>query len=75
MTVIKRVLLVVLSLLLSCSAMAEKKVLIVGLDGFQLEKMQALDLPNIARLSVLKAYAGGVKGKVTEQETLSGPGW
>ncbi len=52
-----------------------KKALLIGIDGLQLERMQVLDTPNFDRLKILKAYTGGVKGAVSEQRTVSGPGW
>lgn len=54
---------------------AAPKVLLVGMDGAQYEKMQALQLPNLARLNVTRAYTGGVNGTSSAQPTVSGPGW
>lgn len=53
----------------------EKKVLLVGIDGTQYERVIALDTPGFDRLNIVKAYAGGVAGNKSEQRTVSGPGW
>ena len=53
----------------------EKKVLLIGLDGVQLEQMQQIATPNMDRLIVKKAYTGGITGTASEQGTSSGPGW
>ena len=57
------------------SAHAAPKALLIGIDGAQLEKVQALNLPNFKRLNMAKGYTGGVAGSASEQETYSGPGW
>lgn len=56
-------------------ANADSKVLLLGIDGVQLEEMQKLNTPNIKRLNITKAYTGGVTGTFSEQKTNSGPGW
>ncbi len=56
-------------------AHADQKAIVVGIDGVQLEKLQALYLPNMARLTLRKAYTGGITGTGTTQPTVSGPGW
>ncbi|UTW47811.1 alkaline phosphatase family protein [Bacterioplanoides sp. SCSIO 12839] len=53
----------------------DKKVLLIGLDGVQLEQMQQIATPNMDRLIVRKAYTGGITGTPSEQGTSSGPGW
>lgn len=63
------------SMLVSPLGLAANKVMLVGIDGVQLEKMQALNLPNFQRLHVSKAYTGGVLGQLNQQSTVSGPGW
>lgn len=70
------VLLSVIALLLSaCQKDEGKRVLLIGIDGLQYEQLQAIPTPNIDRLTLTKAYAGGVQGTGTEQPTSSGPGW
>lgn len=65
------------SLLVSTTlvAHAAPKVLLIGMDGMQYEKAQALQLPNLARMNVTRAYTGGIQGAGSEQTTYSGPGW
>ncbi|SMC21838.1 phosphoglycerate mutase [Andreprevotia lacus DSM 23236] len=60
---------------LSVVAAAAPKVLLIGIDGAQYEKMQALNLPNLNRLQVTRSYTGGVNGAASQQATVSGPGW
>lgn len=52
-----------------------KKVLLVGIDGLQFEKISQVSTPNLDKLKIVKAYTGGVKGSSSEQATNSGPGW
>ncbi len=52
-----------------------KKVLLVGIDGVQFEHIHRLPTPNFDRLTITKAYAGGIKGRFNQQNTSSGPGW
>ncbi len=56
-------------------AHAEQKALLVGIDGVQFERIQALNTPNFDRLNITKAYTGGIAGDNNEQATYSGPGW
>lgn len=51
------------------------KVLLLGIDGLQLEKLQAVNPPNFKRLQVSKAYTGGINREASQQVTYSGPGW
>ncbi len=61
---------------LSCSNTSKKqKVLLVGIDGLQLEKIAEANTPNLDKLTIAKAYCGGKSGTVTEQKTSSGPSW
>lgn len=53
----------------------QPKVLIIGMDGVQLERYEALEHSNLQRLSYGKAYAGGITDRASEQGTVSGPGW
>ncbi|MDZ3996116.1 alkaline phosphatase family protein [Pseudomonas sp. Teo4] len=55
----------------------QPKTLIVGMDGVQLLHYEQLgENTNLKkRLHYGKAYAGGITGRATEQETNSGPGW
>lgn len=61
-----------------------KRVLIIGIDGLRSDMLQqqvtAGHVPNIAGLInngtvTWSAYAGGTLGGVTQQPTISGPGW
>ncbi|RLA25788.1 MAG: hypothetical protein DRQ62_01470, partial [Gammaproteobacteria bacterium] len=52
-----------------------KKVLLIGLDGLQLEELKKLDTPNIDKFFLNRSYAGGILNTVSEQPTYSGPGW
>lgn len=68
--------LAVAALLASTQAYSvENKVLLVGIDGVQYERLQALNTPAFDRLHVRKAYTGGIAGTASEQGTKSGPGW
>ncbi|GAA3930985.1 hemopexin repeat-containing protein [Litoribacillus peritrichatus] len=60
---------------MACFAQAENKVLLVGVDGLQYEKLQGVNTPNFDRLNITKAYTGGIKNYGSEQPTISGPGW
>lgn len=53
----------------------KKKVLVVGLDGVQFEKISEASTPNLDKLNIVKAYAGGIDNTSSEQKTSSGPGW
>ena len=57
------------------SVLAANKAVLLGIDGVQWEKVQALNTPNFDRLTINKAYTGGMKGYDNEQLTSSGPGW
>ncbi|MBU2903611.1 alkaline phosphatase family protein [Arenibacter algicola] len=52
-----------------------KKVLLIGIDGLQLEKLNALETPNFDVFNIEKAYGGGIVGTTSQQTTGSGPGW
>ncbi|GAA5646648.1 hemopexin repeat-containing protein [Vibrio proteolyticus] len=54
---------------------ADNKVLLIGIDGLQYEKLAGVDTPAFDRLNITKAYTGGIAGTSTEQLTKSGPGW
>ncbi len=73
----KSLILTILLLLTSLSTQvdAARKAILVGIDGLQYEKIQSLNTPNFNRLTLKKAYTGGVKGDASEQVTSSGPGW
>ncbi|WP_105101586.1 alkaline phosphatase family protein [Microbulbifer pacificus] len=66
-------------LAVACSTLAQaqtnNKVLLVGVDGLQYEKLATLNTPNFDRLQVEKAYTGGIDGAASQQTTYSGPGW
>lgn len=51
------------------------KVVLIGIDGLQFDKIQESNTPNFDKLFFTKAYTGGVVGNDTEQKTSSGPGW
>lgn len=53
----------------------DKKVLFIGIDGLQLEELQKVHSPNFDRLTINKAYTGGIANASSEQVTSSGPGW
>ncbi len=61
--------------LVAKSAVQNKHVLLVGIDGLQYEKIALLNTPNFDRLNITKAYTGGIKGTISDQATISGPGW
>lgn len=52
-----------------------KKVLLIGIDGLQYEKLKALETPHFDTFKIVKAYTGGVVGTPSQQTTGSGPGW
>ncbi len=54
---------------------ADNKVLLVGVDGLQLEQLHKVNTPNFDRLNITPAYTGGIKDYDSEQPTISGPGW
>ncbi len=54
---------------------AIKKAILIGIDGLQYEKILALTTPNFDRLTLKKAYTGGINGYGSQQATSSGPGW
>ncbi|CAB3631086.1 hypothetical protein LMG3431_01230 [Achromobacter pestifer] len=58
---------------------AVEKVLFIGVDGLTYDAMRrgVVDntLPNIGQLTVTRAWTGGVTGGVTQQPTLTVPGW
>ena len=51
------------------------KVLVLGLDGVQFEKIALTATPNIDSLNITRAFAGGISATATQQQTYSGPGW
>ncbi|WP_444901052.1 hemopexin repeat-containing protein [Microbulbifer sp. SSSA007] len=56
-------------------AQNNKKVLLIGVDGLQYEKLKDIDTPNYDRLILHRAYTGGISGSQSQQDTKSGPGW
>ena len=52
-----------------------KKVLLVGIDGLQYEKIAEASTPNLDKLIIKKGYTGGISGTQSQQKTKSGPGW
>ncbi|WP_298771599.1 alkaline phosphatase family protein [uncultured Shewanella sp.] len=52
-----------------------KKVLLIGVDGIQYEKMLEVPTPNLDSLNIIKAYTGGKLNTATQQATFSGPSW
>lgn len=63
--------------LLCCASwsLAAPKALLVGIDGAQFERIQALNTPNFDRLHIRRAYTGGIVGESSQQSTFSGPSW
>lgn len=57
------------------SSGAKKRVLLIGIDGLQLEKIAPANAPNLDSLTIVKGYTGGIAGTSSEQGTKSGPGW
>jgi len=57
------------------ASQANKKVLLIGIDGLQYDKIGEIETPNFDTFSFTKAYTGGVVGTPSEQGTKSGPGW
>jgi membrane-anchored protein YejM (alkaline phosphatase superfamily) len=59
--------------------LSEHKVLLIGVDGLQLEKLDQAILDNQApvleKLIHYQSYTGGITNTTTQQATLSGPGW
>lgn len=53
----------------------KRKVLLVGIDGLQFEKIAGVNTPNIDKLNIVRAYSAGITGTASEQKTKSGPGW
>lgn len=53
----------------------KKKVLLVGIDGLQFEKINGTATPNLDKLNIKKGFSGGISGTRSEQKTKSGPGW
>ena len=53
----------------------KNKVLIVGMDGVQFEKIALASTPKLDALTITRAYAGGIPNTATQQQTYSGPGW
>ncbi|WP_313619859.1 alkaline phosphatase family protein [Achromobacter sp.] len=55
------------------------KVLFVGVDGLTYDALRRgladKSLPNIGQLTATRAWTGGVTGTVTQQPTLTAPGW
>ncbi|MDW7549158.1 alkaline phosphatase family protein [Pseudoalteromonas sp. McH1-7] len=59
----------------ACANALENKVLLIGIDGLQYEKIGSNHTPNFDRLFLSKAYTGGLSKTQTQQKTKSGPGW
>ncbi|MEN5055767.1 alkaline phosphatase family protein [Sphingobacterium kitahiroshimense] len=57
------------------SAHVKKKVLLIGIDGLQFEKINTQSTPNFDAFKIVKAYVGGIVGTPSQQTTGSGPGW
>ncbi|WP_052055363.1 DUF6454 family protein [Myxosarcina sp. GI1] len=55
--------------------MSEKKAIVIGIDGAQLEKLEETLTPNLDSLNIIESFTGGVEGTETEEQTYSGPGW
>ncbi|NEO40015.1 MAG: alkaline phosphatase family protein [Moorea sp. SIOASIH] len=55
--------------------MTEKKAIVIGIDGAQLEKLDETPTPYLDSLNIIESFTGGIQGTETEQQTFSGPGW
>ncbi|NEQ88654.1 MAG: alkaline phosphatase family protein [Moorea sp. SIO2I5] len=55
--------------------MTDKKAIVIGIDGAQLEKLDETPTPYLDSLNILESFTGGIQGTETEQQTFSGPGW
>lgn len=53
----------------------KKKVLVLGLDGVQFEKIAQANTPNLDSLYMTRAFTGGIASTNNLQATQSGPGW
>lgn len=69
------ILILVSTVIVFAQTAVTRKVLLVGLDGVQLEEISKTYAPNLGKFNMRKAYSGGVAGTETEQVTGSGPGW
>ena len=53
----------------------KKKVLLIGIDGLQLEQIAKANTPNFDKFTIKKGYNGGILGSPSQQVTSSGPSW
>ena len=53
----------------------KKKVLLIGIDGLQLEQIHKTKTPNFDTFTIKRGFNGGVFGTKSEQVTSSGPSW
>ncbi|QTE23200.1 alkaline phosphatase family protein [Polaribacter cellanae] len=53
----------------------KKKVLLVGIDGLQLEQLAKVNTPNFDKFNIKKGFNGGLLGTDSQQVTSSGPSW
>lgn len=54
---------------------AQNKVLVIGIDGLQYEKIAKINTPNLDKFNIKKGFTGGIYGTPSEQKTSSGPSW
>ena len=53
----------------------KQKVLLIGIDGLQFEKIATNKTPTLDQFTIKKGYTGGILGSPSEQVTVSGPSW
>ena len=53
----------------------KRKVLLIGIDGLQFEKITETKTPNFDKFKIKKAFTGGIYGTNSQQVTSSGPSW
>ncbi|QOD61292.1 alkaline phosphatase family protein [Polaribacter haliotis] len=66
----------ILILLITKITLSQKKnVLLVGIDGLQLEELAKVKTPNFDKFNIKKGFNGGLLGTDSQQVTSSGPSW
>jgi len=53
----------------------KKKVLLIGIDGLQLEQIANVKTPNFDEFTIKRGFNGGILGSPSQQVTSSGPSW
>jgi len=76
MSLLKKQLFIVFLFLITITfSQQNKKVLLIGIDGLQFEKISEVKTPNFDKFTIKKGFTGGLIGTNKEQVTYSGPGW